>query len=54
MTGQPDTTVPTPTMQTTTDNSLNWLLQGLLERTPAHATPWSSPGTASSSAGANT
>ncbi len=34
MTGQPDTTVPTPTMQTTTDNSLNWLLQGLLERTP--------------------
>ncbi len=27
MTGQPDTTVPTPTMQTTTDNSLNWLLQ---------------------------
>lgn len=33
MTGQPDTTVPSPTMQTT-DNSLTWLLQGLLEQTP--------------------
>ncbi|WP_436840663.1 roadblock/LC7 domain-containing protein [Streptomyces griseoloalbus] len=33
MTGQPGTTVPTPTMQTT-DNSLSWLLHGLLEQTP--------------------
>lgn len=33
MTGHPGTTVPTPTMQTT-DNSLTWLLQSLLERTP--------------------
>ncbi|EYT79692.1 dynein regulation protein LC7 [Streptomyces sp. Tu 6176] len=33
MTGQPGTTVPTPVMQTT-DNSLTWLLQSLLERTP--------------------
>lgn len=33
MTGQPGTTVPSPTMQTT-DNSLTWLLKSLLERTP--------------------
>lgn len=33
MTGQPDTTVPSPTMQTT-DNSLSWLLHSLLEQTP--------------------
>lgn len=33
MTGQPDTTVPSPIMQTT-DNSLTWLLQSLLEQTP--------------------
>ena len=33
MTGQPDTTDPTPTMQTT-DNSLSWLLHHLLEQTP--------------------
>ncbi len=34
MAGQPDdTTVPSPTMQTT-DNSLTWLLQNLLEQTP--------------------
>lgn len=33
MAGQPGTTVPSPIMQTT-DNSLSWLLQGLLEQTP--------------------
>ncbi|MER8014178.1 roadblock/LC7 domain-containing protein [Streptomyces griseoluteus] len=33
MTAQPDTTVPSPIMQTT-DNSLVWLLQNLLEQTP--------------------
>jgi len=33
VTGQPDTTVPSPTMQTT-DNSLSWLLHSLLEQTP--------------------
>lgn len=33
MTGQPGSTVPSHTMQTT-DNSLTWLLQRLLERTP--------------------
>lgn len=33
MAGQPGPTVPSPIMQTT-DNSLTWLLQSLLERTP--------------------
>ncbi|WP_369222340.1 roadblock/LC7 domain-containing protein [Streptomyces sp. R39] len=33
MTGQPDTTVPSPIMQTT-DNSLSWLLHSLLAQTP--------------------
>lgn len=42
MTGPPGTTRPTHTMQTT-DNSLTWLLESLLERTPAPGTPWSSP-----------
>jgi len=33
VTGQPGTTVPSPSMQTT-DNTLTWLLQSLVERTP--------------------
>ncbi|MYS73822.1 roadblock/LC7 domain-containing protein [Streptomyces rubrogriseus] len=33
MTATPGTTVPAPNMQTT-DNSLTWLLQNLLDRTP--------------------
>ncbi|GGQ46002.1 dynein regulation protein LC7 [Streptomyces flaveolus] len=33
MAGQPGTTVPSPIMQTT-DNSLSWLLQNLLDQTP--------------------